>query len=128
MSVTREQLPVVAWADAGSNRVSKKRRPDWVTPEPLVRLSDVRDALKSARDAAYAVGREQGHAEGARDGSRLDWLEHMAKQPGGLLLHDGSETGRLGLGLFMPARTLRQAIDTAMSTLTPTADPQGDSK
>jgi len=47
---------------------------------------------------------------------RLDWLEKMANQVGGILLHDGTETGRLGLGL-RPGnlkRTLREAIDTAM--------------
>jgi hypothetical protein len=48
--------------------------------------------------------------------SRLDWLEMMANEPGGLLLHDGSESGRKGLGLRPGAmrRTLRQAIDDAM--------------
>lgn len=50
------------------------------------------------------------------DAQRLDWLESMANRKGGLLLHDGSETGRLGLGL-RPGdlrRSLRQAIDDAM--------------
>lgn len=50
------------------------------------------------------------------DKERLDWLELMANQPGGLLLHDGSERGRTGLGLRPGAlaRTLREAIDAAM--------------
>lgn len=50
------------------------------------------------------------------DTNRLDWLEAMANVRGGILLHDGSEGGRLGLGLRPGAikRTLRQAIDTAM--------------
>lgn len=33
------------------------------------------------------------------DTEMLEWLERMAKRPGGILLHDGSETGRFGLGL-----------------------------
>jgi hypothetical protein len=50
------------------------------------------------------------------DTSRLDWLEMMANEPGGLLLHDGSESGRKGLGLRPGPleRTLRKAIDDAM--------------
>ena len=50
------------------------------------------------------------------DKDRLDWLEAMANKKGGLLLHDGSESGRLGLGLrpgLIKDRTLRQAIDQA---------------
>lgn len=49
------------------------------------------------------------------DTEMIDWLEHMANQPGGLLLHDGSETGRLGLGLRpgYANRTLREAITAA---------------
>jgi hypothetical protein len=50
------------------------------------------------------------------DKDRLDWLEAMANRKGGLLLHDGSETGRAGLGLrpgLIKDRTLRQAIDQA---------------
>ena len=52
----------------------------------------------------------------AADIARLDWLEKMANLPGGLLLHDGTETGRLGLGLRPGnvVRTLRDAIDSAM--------------
>lgn len=51
------------------------------------------------------------------DAARLDWLERRANERGGLLLHDGSEQGRTGLGLrpgFLN-RTLREAIDTAMA-------------
>ena len=50
------------------------------------------------------------------DRDRLDWLEAMANKKGGLLLHDGSEKGRTGLGLrpgLLKPRTLRQAIDQA---------------
>ena len=50
------------------------------------------------------------------DARRLDWLEARANEPGGLLLHDGSERGRFGLGLRpgKMVRTLREAIDTPM--------------
>jgi hypothetical protein len=45
----------------------------------------------------------------------LDWLEHMANQPGGLLLHnEQAPTGRTGLGLANTGRTLRQAVAQAM--------------
>lgn len=44
--------------------------------------------------------------------SGLAWLEKMANQPGGILLHDGSEKGRLGLGLAKTGRTLREALRT----------------
>jgi hypothetical protein len=50
------------------------------------------------------------------DKDRIDWLEAMANKKGGLLLHDGSEKGRTGLGLnpgFIKKRTLRQAIDAS---------------
>ena len=49
------------------------------------------------------------------DSERIDWLEKMANKPQGLLLHDGTESGRTGLGL-RPGylnRTLREAIDQA---------------
>jgi hypothetical protein len=54
--------------------------------------------------------------EFVRDKERLDWLESEANKPGGLLLHDGSESGRRGLGLRpgYADRTLREAVDTAM--------------
>lgn len=65
----------------------------------------------SAYQLASALERAQA------DTARLDWLERMANEPGGLLLHDGSETGRCGLGLRpgLTDRTLRAAIDAAMS-------------
>jgi hypothetical protein len=51
------------------------------------------------------------------DKDRINWLETMAKRQGGLLLHDGTEKGRTGLGLNLgfniKPRTLRQAIDQA---------------
>lgn len=47
------------------------------------------------------------------DKQRLDWLEQMANRKGGLLLHDGSESGRTGLGLKKLNRSLREAIDDA---------------
>jgi hypothetical protein len=50
------------------------------------------------------------------DAERIDWLERMANEPGGLLLHDGSEHGRTGLGLRPGAlvRSLREAIDSGL--------------
>lgn len=50
------------------------------------------------------------------DSARIDWLEAQANERGGILLHDGSEKGRRGLGLRPGAlsRTLREAIDAAM--------------
>lgn len=49
-----------------------------------------------------------------RDGERLDALEIAANEPGGILLHDGSESGRRGIGLRPGCanRTLREAIDS----------------
>lgn len=49
------------------------------------------------------------------DAERLDWLEKHARKPNGLLLHaETKSTGRLGLGLAWPPRSLREAIDQAM--------------
>lgn len=50
------------------------------------------------------------------DAERIDYLERMANEPGGLLLHDGSESGRTGLGLRPGTlvRTLREAIDNGL--------------
>lgn len=48
------------------------------------------------------------------DADRLDWLQRMAEMPGGLLLHNGHESGRTGLGLSRFGRTLRQAIDDCL--------------
>jgi hypothetical protein len=52
----------------------------------------------------------------SQDTLRLNRLEELANQPGGILLHDGGETGRTGLGLRPGnlVRTLRQAIDDTM--------------
>lgn len=47
------------------------------------------------------------------DSDRIDCLERMANERGGILLHDGTENGRRGLGL-RPGRLcrgLREAID-----------------
>ena len=45
----------------------------------------------------------------------LDWLEKMANERGGLLLHsEHGSTGRRGLGLASTGRTLRQAVAQAM--------------
>lgn len=48
----------------------------------------------------------------------INWLEQMANKVGGILLHDGTETCRLGIGLRPGTmkRTLRQAIDAAMDS------------
>lgn len=48
------------------------------------------------------------------DKERIDWLEWMAKKPEAILLHAQEKTGRLGLGLANPDRSLRQAVDEAM--------------
>lgn len=54
----------------------------------------------------------------------LDWLEKMANERGGLLLHGETEpTGRTGLGLANTGRTLRQAVAQAMGYRQ--ADPEG---
>lgn len=50
------------------------------------------------------------------DTERLDFLERMARQKDGLLLHaETLSTGRLGLGLACPQRSLREAIDQCMA-------------
>jgi hypothetical protein len=62
------------------------------------------------------------------DKERLDWLERMANQNGGILLHDGSESGRTGLGLRPGTlnRSLREAIDQAMEGSPGSADARHD--
>ena len=62
------------------------------------------------------------------DKERVDWLEMMANQEGGILLHDGSETGHLGIGLRPGSlnRTLREAIDQAMAYLNAQQEPSAD--
>lgn len=47
------------------------------------------------------------------DAERLDWLEEMGNKPGGILLHSEHKTNRLGLGLAITGRSLREAIDQA---------------
>lgn len=83
-------------------------------PEKFYDLDDNEVSLDRlcAKVPAWAASRIR-HL--TKDSDRLDWLEKMANQKGGILLHDGSETGRTGLGL-RPGylnRTLRQAIDSA---------------
>lgn len=50
--------------------------------------------------------------EGLEASRMLDLLERMANEPGGVLLHDGSETCRIGFGLRPGGvnRTLREAL------------------
>lgn len=73
-------------------------------------------ALMKARVAMRMASKSV--APSPSDAECLNWLEMMANQRGGILLHDGSEGGRLGLGLRPGSmkRTLRQAIATAMSS------------
>jgi hypothetical protein len=56
--------------------------------------------------------------EAVKDSTRLDCLEAMANELGGILLHDGSESGRRGIGLRpgLLKRTLREAIDAALGS------------
>lgn len=50
------------------------------------------------------------------DKERLDWLERMANQPDGILLHsEFKPTNRVGLGLANTGRTLREAIDYCLN-------------
>ena len=51
------------------------------------------------------------------DSDRINWLEKMARKPGGILLHDGTEKGRFGLGLWPGSipYSLRHLIDFAAS-------------
>lgn len=79
-------------------------------------------ALRSRRLHPYTANTFEQLATALRaalaDQRRIDWLESQANEPRGLLLHDGSETGRMGLGLRPGnmVRTLRQAIDDAAMT------------
>lgn len=60
------------------------------------------------------TGTEPTLSEPFTDAQRLDWLEKAALKPGGILLHDGSQVGRTGLGIWPTTRTkrtLRDAID-----------------
>lgn len=87
-------------------RMAMETHPDGV-PTIEVLNASIREGV---RQALLAVALE--------DAKRLDWLEVMANRRGGILLHDGSESGRLGLGLRPGTmnRTLRQAINAAMSS------------
>lgn len=61
--------------------------------------------------------RERARALAQEDAARLDFLERLARGNGGILLHNGNESGRRGIALKpgkSPLRTLRQAIDEAM--------------
>jgi hypothetical protein len=83
---------------------------DSLNEEILVQVRRIADALPSA---ALAAQPQQDSAD--RDAEMLDWLEMMANQPGGILLHDGGDfTGRLGLGLRRVGRSIRDAIRAAM--------------
>ena len=84
---------------------------------PLITF-DLEDGLPSVN---FSVSTEDADRfrdfmdEYSREVRRLNWLEEMANKEGGILLHDGSEVGRLGLGLRPGSvnRTLREAIDDA---------------
>lgn len=58
----------------------------------------------------------------------LNLLERMANQPGGVLLHDGSETGRTGFGLRPGGinRTLREALRQLLSDSPSDGGEQGE--
>jgi hypothetical protein len=76
------------------------------------------DYFRRHKDTCDHLARAQAaEAEAERlraDAARLDWLERMANEPKGILLHGEKEsTGRCGLGLANTGRTLRQAIDDA---------------
>lgn len=77
--------------------------------------------LRIRLDAHLAALRAPALGEDTR---RLDVLEILARQPGGILLHDErGPTGRTGLGLMSwsnAPRTLRQAVDQMLPTSTET--------
>lgn len=87
------------------------RSGDWVKARRAELFAAI-DQLTSQIDSLEAR-----LEEAQRDSERLDWLEQQANRQGGLLLHDGAEHGRNGLGLRPGhlSRTLREAIDTAMA-------------
>jgi hypothetical protein len=94
------------------------------SPEGLrILVRDIREVLPTglgetiARQLLIFAARLE--APSNADATYIDWLEMMANQRGGILLHDGSEGGRLGLGLRPGSmkRTLREAIATAMSSV-----------
>ena len=79
--------------------------------------------FESVRDyytdnASFVIRRFLLHSGESADARRLDCLEAMANTSNGILLHDGGQFGRDGLGL-RPGnmkRTLREAIDAAMQS------------
>lgn len=96
-------------------------------------------AVKAACDVIHTLGNEPDNldqaeinaaaaqcalrtalAEALRDSDRIDELERLANLSGGILLHNGAERGRRGIGLRpgMLQRTLRQAVDDAMKETT----------
>lgn len=89
-------------------------------PDPSPQVQEALEAIADGHhlviDTATHEAVERGELERLRaDARRLDALEKLANQPGGVLLHDGSETGRTGLGLRPGrlVRSLRDAIDAA---------------
>lgn len=97
---------------------------DNIFPVCPIHYDGVRKLTENATDEIRNVMRQMWSdirdiREGKRaktDKERIDWLEKMANVKGGILLHDGSESGRIGLGLRPGTlvRTLRKAIDYAM--------------
>lgn len=82
------------------------------------------------RDAFSTLSRAVTHGQRALDAlrddaRRLDALELMAREPGGVLLHDErAPTFRVGIGLMSWSerpRSLRQAIDDATMSTVPAA-------
>lgn len=58
------------------------------------------------------------------DGEIVDWLDREARVPGGLLLHNGTESGRRGLGTVSIGRSLRHAVADAMGRPRPEEEPR----
>ena len=87
-------------------------------PRGPVNTSRIFNRKAPAGLRAGSGGNKEEEMNMVTDTDRLDWLEDMADRPGGILLHDGSETGRVGIGLRPGAmvRSLRVAIDQAMKS------------
>ena len=88
-----------------------------VAADPPGYITDMEAESKGQIYALEQQGKQLKKAQDelAEERARLNWLESEANRRGGLLLHDGSERGRRGLGL-RPGyieRTLREAIDAA---------------
>lgn len=79
----------------------------YAVSEDVARAAQAKEELPLLRSTITALQQAQ------EDTRRLDRLEELANERGGILLHDGSETGRTGIGLRPGnlVRTLRQAID-----------------